>query len=260
MNCEICSAKFVSSAALDRHTDTAGEHKDLRPCEQCGENCASEDALQKHVEDTHSKESIRCDVCSISFPNTEAYTTHVSRSHLQERMVIKQSRQYREWKKQKTLMKKTELVCEQSPGVKKTEVMCEQCGDKFPFPSQLKLHQQKYHQALKPYLCNECAKGFSSKAGLEDHIRSHTGEKPYNCKHCSLAFSMRGNLNRHHNTVHLGLRGCFACDICGSTVSTKSSLRLHIETKHGGRDWPRSRKRQQAQKLKEKLTINKDRK
>ncbi|XP_061726991.1 zinc finger protein OZF-like [Cydia pomonella] len=240
IKCEVCSAMFVSLAALDRHTDTAGEHEGLRPCEQCGENCASEEALHKHVGDAHPTVSTRCDECSISFPTAEAYTTHVSRSHLQQKKKIE-----------------TRPRLQREPFVK-NEVMCELCGDKVPFPSMLKQHNQLKHQAPKPFACNDCSKDFLSKESLIIHIRSHTGEKPYKCKECPMAFTMKGNLKRHHKTVHLGVRGCFSCSICGSTVTTKSSLRLHIQSKHGGRSWPRSRKRQQKQKINEKLTINKD--
>ncbi|XP_063545018.1 zinc finger protein ZFP2-like [Cydia strobilella] len=236
IKCETCSAMFLSLAALDRHTDTAGEHRDLWPCEQCGENCASEKALHKHVGDTHPTVSIRCDKCSISFPTTEAYTTHVSRSHLQQKKKI-DTRQRR---------------CLKPKPSEKSEAICEQCGFKVPFASMLIQHNQLKHQAPKPYVCNVCSKGFTSKENLIIHIRSHTGEKPYKCKHCSRAFTMKSNLERHYKTVHLGVRGCFSCHICGSTATTKYSLRVHIDSKHGGRGWPRSRKRQQAQKIKEK--------
>ncbi|XP_048003106.1 zinc finger protein 254-like [Leguminivora glycinivorella] len=226
IKCEICSTKFVSLAALNRHADTAGCHAGLHPCEQCGENCASETALQEHVKETHT-ETHECEECKISFPSPEAYKTHFERKHLQQK------------KKPLVHAPRKQESCEEKG------LMCEQCGIQVQFPSALKIHQLAKHEPSKPkpFACNDCSKSFLSRESLIIHIRSHTGEKPFKCKHCPRAFTMMGNLKRHHKTVHLGIHGSFTCDICGSTVTTKSALRMHMESKHGGRAWPRSRKR-----------------
>ncbi|XP_063392123.1 zinc finger protein 354A-like isoform X2 [Cydia fagiglandana] len=112
IKCTICSAKFVSIAALNRHTDTAGEHGALRPCEQCGENCASEQALQEHVKDTHPTESHRCEECGMTFPTLSAYDVHHRRKHLNQRYSDAGRQRHTTRKKYPQTHKQGQFVCE----------------------------------------------------------------------------------------------------------------------------------------------------
>ncbi|XP_063631022.1 GDNF-inducible zinc finger protein 1-like isoform X2 [Cydia splendana] len=223
--CTTCSVNFVSLEALNRHTDTAGEHGDLRPCEQCGENCASEDKLQEHVQQRHPKETYNCSECGMSFPSAAACELHHKRKHLGQRYT---------GTKMDRAMRKRYAQKPQPKGV----FVCEQCGRVAKNATLLRYHQRS-HQEVKPFACNICPKSFPLKTALEEHIRSHTGEKPYQCPECPLAFSLKGNFNRHHKTAHQGLRANVPCSICGRVFSTKAVLRTHVNTVHHGQPWPK---------------------
>ncbi|XP_063391784.1 zinc finger protein 433-like [Cydia fagiglandana] len=223
--CTRCSVNFISLEALNRHTDTAGEHGALRPCEQCGENCASEQALQEHVIERHPKQTYNCSECGMSFPSAAACELHHKRKHLGQRYT---------GTKMDRAMRKRYAQKPQPKGV----FVCEQCGRVAKNATLLRYHQRS-HQEVKPFACNICPKSFPLKTALEEHIRSHTGEKPYQCPECPLAFSLKGNFNRHHKTAHQGLRANVPCSICGRVFSTKAVLRTHVNTVHHGQPWPK---------------------
>ncbi|XP_063630742.1 zinc finger protein 99-like [Cydia splendana] len=221
--CPTCSVEFNCVSALNRHTDTAGEHGALRPCEQCGENCASEDKLQEHVEETHPTETHRCEECNMTFPTLSSYDTHHRRKHLNQ-----QGRRPRHAPRRKYASKPRQ------PG----QFVCEHCGRIKPNAALLRYHQ-RIHDGVKPFACEHCPKAFTLKSSLVWHTRTHTGEKPYQCAECPRAFSSKANFNRHHKTVHLGIRGHFPCSVCARVFTTRSDARVHTDSVHRGLPQPR---------------------
>ncbi|XP_061727303.1 zinc finger protein 354A-like isoform X2 [Cydia pomonella] len=241
--CTTCLANFYSITALNRHTDTAAEHGDLRPCEQCGENCASEDALREHVKDTHPKETHRCEECDMTFPDATAFDVHNRRKHLGERPITARG-QLAAYSKKYYARRRDALRSDpasasapasRAPG---KLFVCEQCGRVMKNAYLLRQHQQQ-HQEVRTFACNLCPKSFAVKTTLELHLRTHTGEKPFQCPECPLAFTIKWNLNRHQKTAHEGIRENVPCTICGRVLSTKSALALHVSTVHHGQPAPK---------------------
>ncbi|XP_061727263.1 zinc finger protein 879-like [Cydia pomonella] len=216
--CNMCSAKFNSEEVLKKHIELAGEHRegDLRPCEQCGENCATEEALQEHVRVVHPTEFRHCERCDITFSNAAAFDTHNLRKHLGQRYQAPPRKRIRGRK----------------------QVMCDQCGHTVQSPSLLEYHKRT-HLAVKPCACPHCPKTFALPSTLTDHIRSHTGEKPYQCPECPHAFTLKGNFTRHYKVAHLGKRDSFPCPVCGNKFTTSSSMKVHLRAVHGGAGWPK---------------------
>lgn len=55
---------------------------------------------------------------------------------------------------------------------------------------------------VKPFICNVCKKGFSTKGNLKNHYRIHTGEKPYKCNLCDHTSNHLSNLKKHVMMKH----------------------------------------------------------
>ncbi|XP_077345730.1 uncharacterized protein LOC143989468 [Lithobates pipiens] len=83
----------------------------------------------------------------------------------------------------------------------------------------------------KRFPCAECGKGFHSKSGLKEHIRTHTGEKLHPCLECGKCFSKKCNLYRHQR-YHTGEKP-YSCSECGKCFVQQSKLVIHQRSHTG---------------------------
>uniref|UniRef100_S4R7M6 C2H2-type domain-containing protein n=1 Tax=Petromyzon marinus TaxID=7757 RepID=S4R7M6_PETMA len=49
----------------------------------------------------------------------------------------------------------------------------------------------------RPYVCEDCGKGFGSPAHLRQHRRGHAGAKRYRCGRCAKEFRCEESLQQH---------------------------------------------------------------
>ena len=78
------------------------------------------------------------------------------------------------------------------------------------------------------YQCDICSKMYSTKYGLQRHLKSHRpgGIK---CNICHIYFSSMDSQNLHHQKFHPGPH---LCPSCGKSFTRKSSLKFHILRNH----------------------------
>jgi hypothetical protein len=84
------------------------------------------------------------------------------------------------------------------------------------------------------YTCSKCSKNFTTKTGLNVHLKNVCSENPkvssFECSKCSKTFKSISSLNLHIKTVCSDNPEIFTCEFCNTNFNRKSYLKKHIET------------------------------
>lgn len=101
------------------------------------------------------------------------------------------------------------------------------CTQRTKSKSDLTKHM-KIHSDKKDYICDECGKGFRTRACLSKHLQRHSEDRPFSCYICNRAFKVKVAL-RKHVALHSEYRP-FSCEMCGQKFSSKSNKNVHMKT------------------------------
>uniref|UniRef100_A0A182VTP1 Uncharacterized protein n=1 Tax=Anopheles minimus TaxID=112268 RepID=A0A182VTP1_9DIPT len=106
---------------------------------------------------------------------------------------------------------------------------CDICGVTMQYRPSFRYHMRiHYHEQMGTFKCQYCERVFGTRARLECHERTHTGERPFACHVCPKTFIHSGQLATHI-ARHNNERG-HKCTQCGKAFFTKAMLRQHSES------------------------------
>ena len=118
-------------------------------------------------------------------------------------------------------------VNSKGPGYPKFK--CNQCGKEV---CELKKHIEQKHNKKRPFKCDVCGFGCSTKYQVRIHKKmKHDGVKDT----CHMCGAVVTNLNSHIRSVHNKDKYKFACDLCGKTFGEIRYLSRHKAAMHSGR-------------------------
>lgn len=217
--CDLCSKTFAEGTYFRMHVASHRENKKYL-CHECGKSYSMKVILKYHIRNVH-------DVKSSNQGTNEDCTTN-SKNISEENNV-------------------PEATKSQIHTQKKPVYFCNVCNKTFSLKSYYRMHAAS-HTEGKKYLCHKCGKRYDSKILLNSHIRFAHSDNVNNqkgnrrllnilyggtgqrlCKHCGEAVSLK--CYRRHLRIHNELRP-FLCHICGKTLRSRASFRVHLRAMH----------------------------
>ena len=221
--CPICNEDFSSEVEFLEHVD---EHE-VYECSKCSNTFRSQSYLDSHYLRKHAIKNLKCPECS--------YTTAVKQDLTKHRLrhTKKQTgeRPYECDKCSYTTTTSYLLKRHQSTHNPEGRIFhCEHCTYSAFNQYNLKKHEI-LHFEEKRHKCNQCAKEFHYKAGLNQHIKNvHTGEKPFSCPDCEYSSTNSYNL-KVHRRIHSGDKP-FKCEYCQYASTQKHAVLQHQRNRH----------------------------
>lgn len=119
---------------------------------------------------------------------------------------------------------------------KEKRFACEHCGKKFTTKSGLNSHLKTHTRIPNSFRCpySDCEKRYSTAEGLRLHIRNHhTFDKKFQCPviNCSKKFVRQADLKLHFLRMHAAERP-FPCTEqgCSKSFACRAELRRHMQS------------------------------
>lgn len=196
--CEFCNIEYKAKSRLKIHFKTIHLGQYSHECEVCGKKFHAKSLCEIHTR-THLAQEDRpfgCTECTKRFKSTGELDKHIYRVHV--------------------------------PVEEKPCYACEECDFSTTVLESMSKHKLTHlPDDQKPFHCQFCSKGFTSKSDKDHHEMIHTNEKPHPCSACDRGFKTNAEMKEHFIKMHTNERP-FICELCEYAYNDRFSYRRHV--------------------------------
>ncbi|CAO1440154.1 unnamed protein product [Diamesa serratosioi] len=205
-------------------------------CNICGYMVSRPKFLQRHQQ-THLPESekpLACDKCEKKFCWKGALSNHlINHQPVESRKSFVCHLCGRSYQNAGSLCSHKKLA--HSEPKEKVTQFCELCAKSFSTRTGLKEHMLTHNddREKQQLQCKICLKWLMNQRCLKTHMLLHSS-KEFNCEHCDYATKKIKLLNNHMITKHSENKP-FKCPDCEKSFKLKRALTIHVNQNHTGR-------------------------
>ena len=181
--CSICGEVFTRKDGMTNHIQAI--HEDEKPfkCQDCGSYFSIQGNLRKHISNVHEKNKLfHCKICKSRFSTKQSLIGHSAAVHEGKKIHCPFCDKTFKWAGGfKDHVNSTHKGNERSK-----QYQWSVWNKDYKFLESLKYHQQNIHEDRKYINCIECDTKFTTKQGLNQHIKViHKGENLINAKYAT---------------------------------------------------------------------------
>ena len=189
--CPQCSKRFARGYQLKKHLELVNEKIQAHlKCFTCGKAFCLEKDLNKHINDFHPQEILRCGSCDVVFTREPSLVRHF--------LVVHEGKKPYSCKDCNATFAQTQSL--------KHHINAKHTKEKILFPCRhcnrqpfTRKDRQTKHEKMCPkmFKCSICGQTFRQTQTLEKHKKTHSGEKPFKCDSCDKQFTRSENFKIH---------------------------------------------------------------
>ncbi|XP_058832687.1 zinc finger protein 700-like [Topomyia yanbarensis] len=249
---EGCNKSFFYKEVCNVHEQKCGKTKYFEPvkCKHCDTMLTSAKHVRAHTQ-VHKEPSFECKICKRKFIQRNRLKTHWTthfRNEIEAAYPESNNLDITEGAEGQIATDHERPDDDTSPMVAVNQSsneapdnkvhVCDWCGRFFLGKRGLATHKIRCTRPNKPHFtnstgkCPHCPAVFNDQQSYQYHVDRHNGIRSALCRNegCTKAyFNVRA---RYHHEQTCGKNSRFICNVCGASLKTEGSLRIHMAN-HG---------------------------